>query len=105
MINDETKRKLWELNMSEIITALESQQSEPATVSLSFDERMQRLTDYVYQEKYNGKIQRLIKSAKLRFPQADIHNIYYDGRQLDRNLLSELFICQYIEHHQSIILQ
>ena len=105
MINDETKRKLRELNMSEIITALEFQQSEPATVSLSFDERMQRLTDYVYQEKYNGKIQRLIKAAKLRFPQADIHNIYYDGRQLDRNLLSELFICQYIEHHQSIILQ
>ena len=105
MINDETKRKLRELNMSEIIAGLEYQQLEPATVSLSFDERIQRLTDYVYQEKYNGKIQRLIKSAKLRFPQADIHSLYYDGRHLDRNLLSELFSCQYITHHQSIVLQ
>ena len=40
MINDETKRKLRELNMSEIIAGLEYQQLEPATVSLSFDERM-----------------------------------------------------------------
>ncbi len=105
MINDETKRKLRELNMSEIISGIELQQSNPSTVSLSFDERIQRLTDYVYQAKYNNKIQRLIKSAKLRFPQADIHNLYYDGRQLDRNLLTELFTCQYVDYHQSIILQ
>lgn len=105
MINNETKRKLRELNMSEIITGLEYQQAEPAIVTLFFDERMQRLIDYVYQEKYNGKIQRLIKSAKLRFPQADIHNLCYDRRHLDKNLLSDLFSCQYIDYHQSIILQ
>lgn len=68
MINDETKRKLRELNMSEIITGLEIQQSEPDTLAWSFDDRIQRLVDYVYQEKYNSRIQRLIKSAKLRFP-------------------------------------
>lgn len=105
MINDETKRKLRELNMAEVIAGLEFQQTEPATTALSFDERMHRLVDYVYQEKYNSKIQRLIKSAKLRFPQADTHNIYYAGRDLDRNLLGEMFSCQYIGYHQSIILQ
>ena len=105
MINDETKRKLRELNMSELISGLELQQLEPATVSLPFDERMQRVIDYVYQAKYNSRIQRLIKSAKLRFPQADIHGLYYDGRYLNKNLLNELFTCQYIDSHQSIILQ
>ena len=76
MINDETKRKLRELNIAEIIAGLEIQQSNPASLALSFDERMQFLVDYVYQEKYNGKIQRLIKSARFRFPQADIHGVY-----------------------------
>ena len=38
-----------------------------------------QIVDYVYQEKYNSRIQRLIKSAKLRFPQADMHDTYYDG--------------------------
>jgi DNA replication protein DnaC len=105
MINDETKRKLRKLNMAEVIAGLEFQQTEPATIALPFDERIQRLVDYVYQEKYNSKIQHLIKSAKLRFPQADAHNIYYAGRDLDRNLLNEIFSCRYIGYHQSIILQ
>ena len=105
MINDETKRKLRELNMQELVNGLETQQAEPAVVSLTFDERIQRVVDYVYQEKYNSKIQRLIRSAKLRFPQADIHSLYYDGRDLNKNLLNELFTCQYIDSHQSIILQ
>lgn len=105
MINDETKRKLRELNMSEIISGLELQQSAPSYVSLPFDERIQHLIDYVYQEKYNNRIQRLIKAAKLRFPQADIHGIYYDGRGFSRELLMELISCQYIHSHQSVILQ
>lgn len=55
MINDETKRKLRELNLDEAIAALELQQSDIISVTLSFDERMQRLVDYLYQEKYNSK--------------------------------------------------
>ena len=105
MINDESKRKLRELNLAELIDALELQQSQPETLRLRFDERMQRAIDYVYQEKYNGRIQRMIKSARLRFPQADTHDIYYDGRGLDKQLLDDLFSCQYVSYHQSIILQ
>lgn len=66
MINDESRRKLREMNLGEIISGLEAQQAEPATLGLPFDDRMQRLVDYVYQEKYNAKIQRLIRSARLR---------------------------------------
>ena len=105
MNNDETRRKLREMNFGEAVAGLEAQQSDPATVSLPFDERIQRLVDYIYQEKYNNRIQRLIKAARLRFPQADSQGILYDRRGLDRNLLGELFQCQYISHRQSIILQ
>ena len=76
MLNDETKRKLRELNIGEIIDAIDFQNQNPATVTLPFEDRVQRMVDYLYQEKYNSKIQRLIKSAKFRFPQADIHSIY-----------------------------
>ena len=58
MINEETRRKLREINLDEAIKGLEVQQADPATIALPFDERMQRLVDYIYQEKYNGKIQR-----------------------------------------------
>lgn len=105
MINDESRRKLREMNLGEIISGLEAQQAETATLGLPFDDRMQRLVDYVYQEKYNAKIQRLIRSAKLRFPQADMQGILYEGRGLNRELLGNLSSCQYIDSHQSVVLQ
>ena len=103
MINEETRRKLREINLGEAIKGLEVQQADPATIALPFDERMQRLVDYIYQEKYNGKIQRLIKSAKLRFPQANRQGVIYASRGLNRELIENLFSGQYIGLHQSIM--
>ncbi len=57
MINDETRRKLREMNLGEVVTALELQQQDLNCVTLPFDERFQRITDY-------SKIQRLIKLSK-----------------------------------------
>lgn len=93
MINEETKRKLKELNISELSVALEQQQKDPLSAKLSFDERFQRLVDYLYQEKYNCKIQRLIKTAKFRFPQADRQSLYFDGRILNHEAVTELMTC------------
>ena len=61
MINEETRRKLREINLGEAIKGLEVQQADPATIALPFDERMQRLADYIYQEEYKGKIQTRMK--------------------------------------------
>lgn len=88
MINEETRRKLREMNLSEAITGLGVQQADPATIALPFDERMQRL----------------IKSAKLRFPQANRQGVIYTSRGLNRELIENLFSSQYIGLHQSIIL-
>lgn len=105
MLNEETKRKLRELNIGEVIDAIEFQNQDPVTVTLSFDERLQRIVDYLYQEKYNSKIQRLIKSARFRFPQADIHSIYYEGRSLNRDSINEIATTQFVRNHQSIVFQ
>lgn len=105
MVNEETRRKLRELNLGEAVAGLEMQQSEPATIGLPFDERLQRLVDYIYQEKYNSRIQRLVKAARLRFPQANVQDVHYKGRGINQELLASLFSCQYIAGHQSIILQ
>lgn len=105
MLNDETKRKLRELNIGEVIDAIDFQNQDPVTVTLPFDERIQRMVDYLYQEKYNSRIQRLIKSAKFRFPQADIHSIYYDGRTLNREAITDLATCQFVKSNQSVVFQ
>lgn len=38
MINEETRRKLREINLGEAIKGLEVQQADPATIALPFDE-------------------------------------------------------------------
>ena len=84
MINEETRRKLREINLGEAIKGLEVQQADPATIALPFDERMQ---------------------AKLRFPQANRQGVIYASRGLNRDLIENLFSGQYIGLHQSVILQ
>lgn len=105
MINEETRRKLRELNLSELITGLEVQQKEYNIAELTFDERFQRLTDYLYQEKYNSKIKRMIKAAKFRLANAEIRDIVYGGRNIDKNTINELTTCQFIDNNTDIIIQ
>lgn len=105
MINDETQRKLRDLNLSEVITALEMQQGDASYVTLSFDERFQRVTDYLYQEKYNAKIQRLIQLSKFRLPKAEMNDVYYAGRGLNRDALLELSTSQFVHSKTNIIFQ
>lgn len=105
MINDETRRKLRELNLGEIISALDLQQKDVNTVTLPFDERMQRIVDYLYQEKYNSKIQRLMKLSRFRLPKAEVHDIYYEQRGIDRNTITQLATCQFIHCNTDIIFQ
>jgi len=105
MMNDETRRKLRELNLGEIIMILDMQGQEITYTSLPFDERIQRMVDYLYQEKYNGKVQRLITLSKFRLPKADINDIYYIERGIDRQIIQELSTCQFIETSSNIIFQ
>lgn len=103
MINDETRRKLREMCLEDMITVLDIQNSDPAYTALPFDDRIKMLVDYVYQEKYNSKVKRLMKMAHFRFPNAEVRDIYYPDRGLDRDLLLQISTCQYICNSSNII--
>ncbi len=105
MINDETKRKLREMNLEEIIDFLDIQKSIASYTELTFDEKLQTMVDYLYQEKYNGRVQRLITTAKLRLPKAEVNDIHYTQRGLDRPLIHELATCQFVDNSTDIIFQ
>lgn len=106
MLSEETKRKLRILNLNEVIEEVELQDQDPDLVELTFDERIQMLTDSLYQHKYNEKVQGLIKRARFRIPKADIHDVYYDKeRSVKRSIVNELGTCQFVEKNQSVIIQ
>ena len=60
-MNNETKRKLTALGIKELAEAIEIQEENTAKyLPLSFDDRLTLAVDYLYQAKYNEKIQRRI---------------------------------------------
>lgn len=103
MINEETRRKLRELNLEEMIANLDIQSADTRYSSLSFEERIKMMVDYVYQEKYTSKVKRLIKGARFRIPSADVHEIYYVDRHLDGEQLLELSNCQFVSDARNIV--
>lgn len=105
MINDETKKKLRELKLGELINAYDVYSKNTDWGSLSFDEKFQMLTDYLYQEKYNNSVKILLSKAKLRIPKAEINSLIYEGRGIDRNLIIELSTCQFISFNRNIVFQ
>ncbi|PMB83738.1 ATP-binding protein [Dolosicoccus paucivorans] len=105
MIDNETVRKLRQLDLSEFVDTLEMQEMDQDTRHLSFDERLQLSIDYLYQEKYNKRVSGLIKRSKLRIQDADVASIHYEKRKFDRQNLQKLATCNYINHRQNVIFQ
>jgi DNA replication protein DnaC len=105
MISDETKRKLRELNLDELIDILGIQDnSSTLYTGMAFDERLNMAIDSLYQQKNNSRAKRLMKQARFRFSDADVNTIYYADRGLDKNQIIELATCQYIRNNTSLIL-
>jgi len=103
MVNEETRRKLQELSLDEMIKALEIQSQINSYQTLSFDERFRLLIDYTYQEKYINKVKRLMKMARFRFPQASIDDVYFTERGLDRQQILGIASCQFVKTHTNLI--
>ncbi len=103
LLNEETRRKLRELNLSEMIEAIDQQVQDIGYSTMSFEDRMKLAIDFVYQRKYNGKVERLIKSAKFRIANASFNDIYYIDRGLDKEKFLNLSTAQFIDTNSSVI--
>jgi len=103
LLNEETRRKLRELNLSEMIDAIEIQSQDIGYTTLSFEDRMKMMVDFVYQKKYNNKVQRLIKMSKFRISNASFNDIHYIDRGLDRQAIIAISNCQFVDTNSSII--
>jgi DNA replication protein DnaC len=106
MLSEEAKRKLRLLNIGEYIEAVEMQEKDPTTMGMPFEDRFQMATDHVYQCKNNARVKNLIKNAKFRLPNADVHDILYvKGRPLSRESVLEASTCDFVDNNKSVIIQ
>lgn len=105
MLDPETRRKVRELKVPGLLDAIDMVGADDSYAALSFEDKVKVLVDYAYQEATNAKVDRLIRQAHLRLPQADISNIDYEGRPISRDLVLELGTSQFVSAATDVILE
>lgn len=105
MIDDETRRKLHEMGMSEMLGALDMQETDRTCMALAFDERVRMAVDYVYEEKHAASVKRLPGRARLRFPDAEMGSMIYEGRGIDGILIRGTGVCQFMDNNANVVIE
>lgn len=105
MINQPTIDKLHAMRLSAMADAFRSQDGDSSYDALSFNDRFGILVDSEYQKRRTSKLQKSIKMATFRYPDACVENIeYHADRQLDKSQILQLSTCRYIHDGHHIIL-
>lgn len=107
MIRQSTIDKLHEMRLSAMAEAFENQCTDAATYqNLSFEDRFGMLVDREWEKRKNSKLQKLIRNAEFRYPNASVEAIeYHPDRNLDKGQMLEFSTCHYITDDHHIILK
>jgi len=104
MLNTPTLEKLYELNFTGMIKALEEQAQNPESTALSFEERLGLLVDRELTERESRRLERRLNQAKLR-QEACIEDVDLRvSRGLDKMLITTLATCAWIAEHLNVLI-
>jgi DNA replication protein DnaC len=105
MLMQQTLSQLKALKLDGMARAFEEQAALTASTSLSFDERFGMVVDREIAWRDTRRLERLLKSAKLKNPQACVEDIEYrQSRGLDKSVVATLASCDWIRNAQNLIL-
>lgn len=98
-------QQLRSLRVPGMVEALEQQFEQPGTHSdLSFEQRLSLMIDREMTHRSNNKIERLLKAAKLKLQAYPEDIDYQHPRGLQKDQFASLLSCQWIAHHQNVII-
>lgn len=97
--------RLREMKMSGMADAFEGQMLDPNADLDSFLVRFAALVNTEWQNRYDKKINRLQRQAKLRYPHADFDETIYDpDRKLDYESIEKLASCEWIDEGRNLLI-
>ncbi len=100
-----TCERLRQMKMSGMADAFEKQMNDPNADLTRFEERFAAIVENEWQLRYDKKFNRLLKSAKLRYPSADIDDTINDpARKLDAASILKLSECHWIEEGKNLLI-
>lgn len=104
MMTQHTLTQLKTLKLDGMARAFEEQLLTTSAAGLAFEERMGLLVDREIAWRDSKRLDRLLKAAKLKFPQACLEDIdYRPGRALDKRLMATLAGGDWVRNAQNLI--
>lgn len=105
MLTEPTIEKLNFMRLAAMASAWLTQQKDPKTATMSFDERFGLIVDAEYTARDNRRLARLLKDATLRIPNACIEDVRVSAqRGLDKAMLRQLAMCSWIGEHLNVLI-
>ena len=105
VIDEETRRKLRETSMGEMVEALDMQEADRTCMGMPFNERVRMMVDHAHEAKRASSVRRLTQRARLRFPDAELGEMIYDGRGIDGVLIREALTCQFMDRAANVVIE
>src|SRR3569832_2017791 len=105
MMMQQTLSQLRALKLDGFADGLEEQLTQPGTAALSFEERLSLLVDREASWRDDRRRTRLLKQARLKYPQAVIEDLdTRAGRGVDPHSLTSLALGDWVESGYSLLI-
>lgn len=97
--------KLKKLRLPSMVEAYKLQANDPNSDLRSFDERFEEIVNSEWETRYNKKLNKFIKKATLKYPDADFdESIYETDRLLDTRTIEALCELTWINDARNILI-
>lgn len=98
-------KRLKKLRLSGMASELEKQSNDPNIGVFTVEERLSRIIMAEEEIRFNNKLNRYLKSAGLRYPEAVINpQIMNEERGIDTLVLEKLSTCEWIDERKNVII-
>ncbi len=105
MLNEPTLEKLRAMRLGAFADAWQEQQKNSEIASLVFDERLAMLVDAEWLDRWNKRLARNLREAKLRLHDACVEEIEYAAnRKLDKAVIRGLMSCDWVRENQNVVI-
>ena len=104
MLIEPTKTKLYALKLHGMAEAYEEQRTQSRVTELGFDDRFGMLVERQWLWKENRALTTRLNYARLRQPACIEDLDFAEARGLKRALIEQLSTCDWVTHHQNLII-
>jgi len=102
---EETVRKLNEMKLFAMADKLREFTHNNQSGQLDSTEQFVVMVDAEYDRRNNNRIKRLLRNAKIKLTMACVEDIdYAPARNLKKDALTDLLLCDFIEHHNNVLI-